>query len=100
MTGRHRRPFPFGRKRVCSPPMTPLSQRLEAALIAVAGEAGRVTPVSFTLDYGAPAGEAEPAIAARVDRATKSLVFVSGEARLEDGRTAAAASGVYRVERG
>lgn len=79
--------------------MTPLSQRLEAALIAAAGEDRTVIPVSFVIDYGAAADGAEPAITTRIDRATKSLVFVSGEARLTDGRTAAAASGVYRVER-
>ena len=78
--------------------MTPLSQRLEAALLVAAGEGRAVVPVSFTIDYGAPADGAEPVLETRVDRATRSLVFASGEARLADGRTAATASGVYRVE--
>ena len=77
--------------------MSELSQRLEAALLAAAGEGRAVTPVSFTIDYGAPA-DGEAALEARVDRATRSLVFVSGEARLADGRAAATASGVYRVQ--
>ena len=76
--------------------MTPLSQRLETALLAAAGEGRTVVPVSFTIDYGV-AAEGEPALETRIDRATKSLVFVSGEARLADGRAAATASGVYRV---
>ena len=95
-----RRPFSFAAKIVCSAPMTPLSQRLEAALTAAAGEGRKVTPVSFVIDYGAAGDGAEAAITTRIDRATKSLVFVSGEARLADGRTAAAASGVYRTRRG
>ena len=77
--------------------MSELSQRLEAALLAAAGEGRAVTPVSFTIDYGAPA-DGEAALEARVDRATRSLVFASGEARLADGRAAATASGVYRVQ--
>lgn len=77
--------------------MSELSQRLEAALLAAAGEGRAVVPVSFTVDYGAATGDAEPAIETRIDRATKSLVFASAEARLADGRKAAAASGVYRV---
>jgi len=77
--------------------MIPLSQRLEAALIAAASEQRKVIPVSFVIDYGAAEDGVEPAITTRLDRATKSLVFVSGEARLADGRTAAAASGVYRA---
>lgn len=77
--------------------MTALSQRLEAALLAAAGEERAVIPLSFSVDYGAASGEEEPVIEARIDRATRSLVFASAEARLADGRRAAAASGVYRV---
>mgnify|MGYP006188749607 CR=1 FL=1 len=36
-------------------------------------------------------------VAARVDRATRSLIFVHGEAVFADGRRAASASGVFRV---
>lgn len=80
--------------------MSELSQSLEAALLAAAGEGRSVEPVSFTIDYGAPANGAEAAIDARIDRATRSLVFASAFARLADGRTAASASGVYRVKAG
>ena len=79
--------------------MTSLSQRLEAALLTAAGEGRAVVPVSFTIDYGV-AAEGEPALETRIDRATRSLVFASGEARLADGRAAATASGVYRVQPG
>jgi len=77
--------------------MNPLSQRLEAALLDAAADGRRLAPVSFTVDYGASADAAHAEIEARVDRSTKSLVFASAEARLADGRTAATASGVYRV---
>ena len=36
-------------------------------------------------------------LSARIDRATKSLIFVHGEAVMPDGRRAASASGVFRV---
>ena len=62
-----------------------------AAMLAAAGCALRS-------GAGAPAQDAEPAIETRIDRATRTLVFASAEARLADGRKAAAASGVYRVE--
>ena len=77
--------------------MSQLSDQLEAALSAVAGEGRAVEPVSFTIDYGAPAKGAKPRFSARVDRATRSLVFASAEAVLPDGRTAANASAVFRV---
>lgn len=75
-----------------------LAGALERALADAAGGDGRaVIPVSFTLDYGVAAGAPDAAVSARVDRATKSLVFVHGEAVLADGRRAASASGVFRV---
>jgi acyl-coenzyme A thioesterase PaaI-like protein len=77
--------------------MSQLSQRLEEALLAAAADGRGLAPVSFTIDYGASGDVAGAAIEARVDRSTKSLVFASAEARLADGRTAATASGVYRV---
>ncbi|MGE5566737.1 MAG: hypothetical protein ACM3YN_11355 [Parcubacteria group bacterium] len=77
--------------------MSQLSNQLEAALAAVAGEGRSVEPVSFTIDYGAPTNGAGPSVSARVDRATKSLVFASAEAVLPDGKTAANASAVFRV---
>lgn len=80
-----------------------LAGALERALADAAGSDGRaVIPVSFTLDYGVGVGvggdSAEASISARVDRATKSLVFVHGEAAFADGRRAASASGVFRVK--
>lgn len=76
-----------------------LAGALERALADAAGGSGRVViPVSFTLDYGVGADPGDATVAARIDRATRSLVFVHGEARLADGRTAASASGVFRVQ--
>jgi hypothetical protein len=77
--------------------MSQLSDQLEAALAAMAGEERAVEPVSFTIDYGARANGAEPAISVRVDRAAKSLIFASGEAVLPNGKIAANASAVFRV---
>ena len=75
-----------------------LAGALERALADVAGGDGRsVAPVSFTLDYGVGGDAADASVSARVDRATRSLVFVHGEAVLSDGRRAASASGVFRV---
>lgn len=74
-----------------------VTAQLQDAIAAAIGQA--VEPVSFTIDFGAP-GSGEPAISARIDRATRSLVFASGEARWPDGRAAAAASGVYRIAGG
>lgn len=73
---------------------------LERALIDAAADGRDVVPVSLTLDYGAGGDPADVAVAARVDRATRSLVFVHGEAILPDGRRAASASGVFRVKGG
>ena len=80
--------------------MSQLSQDLEAALLAAAGEGRKVAPVSFSVDYGAATAGRPTTLTTRLDRSTRSLVFASGEARLPDGRTAATASGVYRVEAG
>jgi len=75
-----------------------LAGALEKALADAAGGDGRkVAPVSFTLDYGAGGDSSGAAVSARVDRATRSLIFVHGEAVLADGRRAASASGVFRV---
>jgi len=74
-----------------------LTGALERALADAAADGRDVVPVSLTLDYGADGDPAEVAVSARVDRATRSLVFVHGEAVLPDGRRAASASGVFRV---
>jgi len=75
-----------------------LAGALQAALADAAGGVGRaVAPVSFTLDYGAEGDVSGARVSARVDRATRSLVFAHGEAVLADGRRAASASGVFRV---
>lgn len=74
-----------------------LTVLLEQALAAAAaGEGRQVAPVSLTVDFAA-AGSGEPAVAARVERATRSLVFAAGEARWPDGRAAATAQAVFRV---
>jgi len=78
--------------------ITSLAGALERALAEAAGADGRpVAPVSITLDYGAPGEAARAVVTARVDRATKSLVFAHGEALLADGRRAASASAVFRI---
>lgn len=77
-----------------------LAGALERALADVAAEGRDVAPVSLTLDYGVGGDASEVAIAARIDRATRSLVFAHGEALLPDGRRAASASGVFRVKGG
>ena len=74
-----------------------LAGALERALADVAADGRDVAPVSMTLDYGVGGDPAEATIAARIDRATRSLIFVHGEAVLPDGRRAASASGVFRV---
>jgi hypothetical protein len=76
-----------------------LAGALEKALAEAAGGDGRlVAPLSFTLDYGVAGDGGEVSIAARIDRATRSLVFVHGEAVLADGRRAASGSAVFRVK--
>jgi len=73
---------------------------LERALIDAAADGRDVIPVSLTLDYGVGGDPANVAVVARIDRATRSLVFVHGDAILPDGRRAASASGVFRVKGG
>jgi hypothetical protein len=70
---------------------------LERALADTAADGREVAAVSLTLDYGVFADPATVAVSTRVERATRSLVFVHGEALLPDGRRAATASGVFRV---
>lgn len=77
-----------------------LAGALERALTDVAAEGRDIAPVSLTLDYGAGGDPADVVLSARIDRATRSLIFVHGEAVLPDGRRAASASGVFRVRGG
>lgn len=70
---------------------------LERALADIAADGREVAAVSLTLDYGVVGDPATVAVSTRVERATRSLVFVHGEALLPDGRRAATASGVFRV---
>lgn len=77
-----------------------LAGALERALKAAAADGRDVAPVSLTLDYGVGGDPSGVAITARIDRATRSLIFVHGEAILPDGRRAASASGVFRVKGG
>lgn len=82
---------PFGR----------LSALFGPALFRAASADGRAAePVSFSLDLaGAAWTDACPpaAVEARVERATRTLVFVSGEIRKPDGGLLAVASAVFRV---
>lgn len=77
---------------------TTASVMLQRALARTAGADGRsLAPVTFQVDFGDLAGAEAVEAAARVDRSTRSLVFVSGEARGADGRVLATASAVYRI---
>lgn len=73
-----------------------LSAIIEDALIATAGSDRPVAPVSLALDFGA-AGEGEITVTTTVDRATRSLLFVSALAVWPDGRPAGSGQGVFRV---
>jgi acyl-coenzyme A thioesterase PaaI-like protein len=80
-------------------PALELAALLHRALASAASVNGRsVAPVTLNLDY-AELGEGRTAgpVSAEVDRATRSLVFVSGDARDAAGRVLASASGVFRV---
>lgn len=74
-----------------------LAGALERALTDAAADGRDVAPVSITLDYGAGGDPDQAIFSARIDRATRSLIFVHGEAVMPDGRRAASASGVFRV---
>ncbi|MFZ5669582.1 MAG: hypothetical protein ACOY4K_08810 [Pseudomonadota bacterium] len=78
-------------------PTSTLAGLLEAALLDAARDGRDLAPVSLTLDYGTGGDPADLTVVARVDRATRSLVFAHGEALLPDGRRAASASAVFRV---
>ena len=68
---------------------------LEQALREAAGAGAH--PTSLTVDYGPAAGADSPATTrAWVERATRSLMFVQGEARRPDGALAATGAGVFR----
>ena len=77
-------------------PQPRLSMMLEDALSAAAGLDRPVAPVSLALDFGA-AGEGEIKVTTTVDRATRSLLFVSALAFWPDGRPAGSGQGVFRV---
>lgn len=69
------------------------SEAAVAALAAAAGEGFRMT--SLSLDVAShPLGEAEVVVAARVDKRTGMIVFVSVEARSE-GRMVFSAQGLF-----
>ncbi len=77
-------------------PQPRLSVVLEDALSAAAGLDRPVAPVSLALDFGA-SGDGEMTVTTRVDRATRSLIFVSALAVWPDGRPAGSGQGVFRV---
>lgn len=72
--------------------------RLIDAMTAAAREAsgGAVALVSASCDFAGGVGDAD--VTARVDRKTRSIAFVSAEAR-RGGAVAASATGVYRLVR-
>lgn len=76
-----------------------LAGALETILLKAADDGRPMTVSSLAVDYAAEAAAPGDAVtlAASVDRATRSLVFVRGEARLPTGAIAATASAVLRV---
>ena len=77
-------------------PAEAVTLALQRALWEAAGGPERLLAlVTFQVDLGEPV---ESVVArAEVDRATRSLIFVSGQAQGADGRTAGSGSAVYRV---
>ena len=70
---------------------------LEPMLLRAAGLSD-LTPVSLTIDHAGRAAPGERlAVEGRLDRATRSLVFVSAAARGMAGGAVAAASAVLRI---
>jgi len=69
---------------------------MEDALAEAAGADRDAVPVSLALDYGAE-GDGDLRVETQVDRATRSLMFVSGRALWPDGRIAAGAQAVFRL---
>lgn len=70
---------------------------LEPALLAAAAR-DDLAPVSVAIDYPAPARPGEAlTVEAWVDRATRSLIFATAEARQADGQVVATAAGVLRI---
>jgi acyl-coenzyme A thioesterase PaaI-like protein len=71
-----------------------LAAQLESVLRKTAGEGTSLT--SMTVDYGSGEPTADLEANGRVERATKSLVFVQAELRRADGGLAASASAIFR----
>lgn len=67
-----------------------------SALDAMAGDGAALVSVSFDTGEMAPRDGALTS-AARITRATRTLVFVEGEVRDANGRLTVAASAVYRL---
>ncbi|MFN3859742.1 MAG: hypothetical protein ACK4RV_18525 [Caulobacter sp.] len=74
-----------------------LSALIEDALAQAAGPADKAFPVSLALDYGVD-GEGEIRVETTIDRATRSLKFISARALWPDGRVAAGAQAVFRLK--
>jgi hypothetical protein len=87
---------PFSHPEGLSMPQPRLSALLEDALVAAAGLDRPVATVSLALDFGV-SGDGDVTVTTRVDRATRSLIFVSALAVWPDGRPAGGGQGVFRV---
>lgn len=71
-----------------------LLRLLEPLLVQVAGEGA--SAVSLQIDLAADPGEGELALSAHIERATRTLVFATAEARRADGRLAATCAAVFK----
>lgn len=73
---------------------------LEPALTEAGRAGGReLSALSMTMDFAPSPGQADLEVKAWVERATRTLVFASAEARVADGGAlAAAVSAVFRIE--
>lgn len=79
-------------------PVAAFAALFEPVLAEAAAQGRIVSALSTTLDIAHPLASGEVTVEAWVERATRTLVFASAEARAADGRLAAAASSVFRVQ--
>lgn len=71
---------------------------LQTALSIAAGDGRPMAPSSLAVDFTASRfGPSQASASGRIVRATRTLVFVEGEAHDEAGRRLAIASGVFKV---
>lgn len=80
--------------RLAQPGAAGFARLLQPLLIQAAGEGA--SAVSLLLDLAADPGDGALALTAWVERATRTLVFATAEARSADGGLAATCTAVFR----